>query len=395
MSAFTCDHQIPPQPVQVQSNYAPPRPRLDSRATYRTASASSFYAHDHEEGSTTDIPELLAKQAISVPKLLPPELAYATSPQRTSTRGRFRERFSLLMSPPKPVRPSRSSMAPVLSTRNYVGVGVGEGRPSFSSSPLIPHRMPTPPQFTFAKPLFPAAAKKSWNFSVPPLLNLFHRRAPPVVDVEKPASPARRRLMLVAPWEALSPPRHRQQKQEKPKFIKLETSEKSKRRCCALPSFPKSSVEKKPNQRSRKHCCIILLLLLIIIYLLVNAVLVDSKLLGPAFRPTSTDTDERLTTCLSLFEILAPSQPLLYPCDTCLPPLSARNAAAHALPLQFCALRALFDVTANNATVNPLTTAGWFRDAEPCGWGGLACGNNSRLVNAMWVTLRDWTFVPL
>ncbi|KAG8714975.1 hypothetical protein FRC11_006305 [Ceratobasidium sp. 423] len=107
-------------------------------------------------------------------------------------------------------------------------------------------------------------------------------------------------------------------------------------------------------------------------------------------RPSSTSgsasaspsaTSSVLQSCLTQFQLNAPSAPQAYPCDTCFSALSGAPSNAGAGPAtQFCAMKAIFDSTGSTNSA-ALSGAGWMKDAKPCGWSGVTCDSNGNINN--------------
>ncbi|CAE6359203.1 unnamed protein product [Rhizoctonia solani] len=114
---------------------------------------------------------------------------------------------------------------------------------------------------------------------------------------------------------------------------------------------------------------------------------------GENGRPSSTTTSVSATTsaapsvlqsCLTQFQLNAPSAPESYPCDTCFSALSGAPSDAGAAPAtQFCAMKAIFDSAGSSGSAgsNALSGAGWMKDAKPCGWSGVSCDSNGGINN--------------
>ena len=103
-----------------------------------------------------------------------------------------------------------------------------------------------------------------------------------------------------------------------------------------------------------------------------------------AATPTSSRT---LATCLNVFGTSAPTSPLTYPCDDCVPLLTSTendfasaleggNATGVGASLQFCALVDVLKKTNSGG----LEGGGWGKDASPCGWSGVDCDDRGRVV---------------
>lgn len=101
--------------------------------------------------------------------------------------------------------------------------------------------------------------------------------------------------------------------------------------------------------------------------------------------PSSTAVAYTLASCLDLYAKSAPSAPLTYPCDACLPFLrnatndfsSSSGSASTGVgsALQFCALQSLH---ASVKDTDGLT--GWMNNASPCnGWSGITCDDLGRI----------------
>lgn len=160
--------------------------------------------------------------------------------------------------------------------------------------------------------------------------------------------------------------------------------------------------KQKKNSRSR---CWIILLIIIIIYLLANNIFLNVRVLNmtpsstvPVVSPTktssaaptstSTPVSAEVTNCLSQFKLNAPSNPTSYPCSTCAPILQAipndlspsttnPPVTGQGAVLQFCALRDITSLTANNTLQN----VGWVANANFCTWKGISCDSTGRITS--------------
>ncbi|KZO89702.1 RNI-like protein [Calocera viscosa TUFC12733] len=119
--------------------------------------------------------------------------------------------------------------------------------------------------------------------------------------------------------------------------------------------------------------------------------------------PSATPLSPALQSCLTQFQLSAPSNPLSYPCGTCaslvatLPnDLAPGFVASPTDPntggvsagqlLQFCSLQTVFLASANSSSgsVNPLTSVGWMNNADPCsGWSGVTCDSTGRVTQLL------------
>lgn len=107
----------------------------------------------------------------------------------------------------------------------------------------------------------------------------------------------------------------------------------------------------------------------------------------PSAAPTpSTAPSRTLSTCLDLFATSAPTSPLSFPCNDCVPlmrsttndysyPLNNGNASGVGAALQFCALSDVYRSTSSNG----LHEKGWMLDASPCSWDGITCDDRGRV----------------
>ncbi|CUA70711.1 hypothetical protein RSOLAG22IIIB_04307 [Rhizoctonia solani] len=193
---------------------------------------------------------------------------------------------------------------------------------------------------------------------------------------------------------------------------------------------------KRPDpKRKRTRMCLFILIILLILLAVIDIIFLNVRVLNPDFgiiqptvtptptnlsrdgtstfvptatatatvsatrpnsesgRPSSTAalasaspsaTPSVLQNCLTQFQLNAPSAPQSYPCDTCFSALSGAPSNAGAGPAtQFCAMKAIFDSagSSGSASSGALSSAGWMKDAKPCGWSGVTCDSNGNINN--------------
>lgn len=188
--------------------------------------------------------------------------------------------------------------------------------------------------------------------------------------------------------------------------------------------------KRRDPKKKRTRMCLCLLIILLILLAVADVIFLNVRVLNPDFtaQPTSTPSPtnnlsrDRTTTiveptatatrtnaaptsasstvtsatasasatpsvlqnCLTQFQLNAPSSPESFPCDTCFSALSSAPSDAGAGPAtQFCAMKAIFDSAGSSGSANSgaLSTAGWMKDAKPCGWNGVTCDSNGNISN--------------
>ncbi|KAF8605783.1 L domain-like protein [Ceratobasidium sp. AG-I] len=160
----------------------------------------------------------------------------------------------------------------------------------------------------------------------------------------------------------------------------------------------KCSCKHTDPRRKRNRMCWCLIIILLILLATIDVIFLNVRVLNPDFgiivpsaspaptnlaRETSTVTAPAVN-CLTQFQINAPSSPSSFPCDTCFSALSSAPANSNAgSAMQFCAMKAIFDSAGSSGSANSgaLSTAGWMRDAKPCGWSGVQCDSNGNVAS--------------
>lgn len=172
-------------------------------------------------------------------------------------------------------------------------------------------------------------------------------------EIGKGTPSANLKRMYLCPWGVLSPRAfRRQQGTDVEKHIPTTTS-----------SF-------------RRHL-IPALALFSLLLLLSNLLLFNIKLLPSSFPSPATLTAIRNTdTCLSLFALTAPLDPLAFPCTPCLSALTSlptSRTLEQMHVVQFCVLGQIF------AETTRLAAEGWMASTDVCGFGGVECDEQGRV----------------
>lgn len=172
-----------------------------------------------------------------------------------------------------------------------------------------------------------------------------------------------------------------------------------KRACCHDCPCRSSKSQKKRRRRKILTC----ILVIVLIYLLGNTVVLNVRVFRPSAGGTVTSNGTALGSsalsadaqqCISEYTLNAPSDPLGYPCSTCLSTLeSVPSSAVQSNPqigqpilnaIQFCGLRSVFD-TASNDSQSALKNGNWGQDVKFCAWSGISCDGTGR-VSSLYVS---------
>jgi hypothetical protein len=170
--------------------------------------------------------------------------------------------------------------------------------------------------------------------------------------------------------------------------------------------------KKRKQRKKERRRWLLILLIIILLFLLGDAVFLNVRVsqlnnivLGSGLVPTtptggsspgSPTNPNQLSpdaqTCLSQFQLNAPSSPGSYSCSTCLPILQGVPTSFLKAPttnsatsqnitnaVQFCALKAVFDSAGQQGGSNPLGNAGWLQNLAFCTWAGVTCGGDGRV----------------
>ncbi|ORY84109.1 hypothetical protein BCR35DRAFT_351877 [Leucosporidium creatinivorum] len=212
-------------------------------------------------------------------------------------------------------------------------------------------------------------------------LPAYQRHASDMVDVrtvlgegpggrEEKESDRLKRLYL-CPWEALSPKSFRS---------RFTTSQPSHSLDPEKQPLPSSTSPRTRAQTARLRLLSTLGIALLILLLLTDLLLVNYR----AFRPSRTlsPAEAQSLTCTSLFALTAPSDPLAFPCTSCISSITSSTTPSsrtleQAQVVQFCALKDVYEVRSSNSTLG--TSEGWMASTDVCSYGGVKCDAKGRV----------------
>lgn len=165
----------------------------------------------------------------------------------------------------------------------------------------------------------------------------------------------------------------------------------------------------KKRKKDRNRWCLIILIIIILfllgdtIFLNVRVTQLNNVITASGLEPTNSSSSPKngtdpnqlsieAQTCLTQFQLNAPSSPTSYACSTCLPILQSvpgtflSSAATSSATkqnitnaIQFCALKSVFDAAGGSGGSNPFGNAGWVKDTAFCTWAGVTCGGDGRV----------------
>jgi hypothetical protein len=172
-------------------------------------------------------------------------------------------------------------------------------------------------------------------------------------------------------------------------------------------------MKKRAKKRKKdRRCWCLLILIIIILLLLGDAIFLNVRVaqldntitsfgLIPGSKPSSTagsspTNNPQLSTeaqsCLTQFQVNAPSSPTSYACSTCLPILQSVPSSFLTAPststatsqnitnaIQFCGLQSIFQAASTGNGGNPLGNVGWLQNVAFCTWDGVTCSGDGKV----------------
>lgn len=184
-----------------------------------------------------------------------------------------------------------------------------------------------------------------------------------------------------------------------PPWAPLHVEKRAQAGCCMDCPCRKEQEKKKKRKGSLRDKILIHVLIWIILYLLGDSIFLNIRVVNMASSTSSTpspvptnSTSNVLSadaqSCLSQYNVNAPSNPSGYPCSSCLPVLqgvpsnfsdgNAQDVQQIQNAVQFCSLRSIFD-TADNDGQTSLKSGNWVNDVKFCAWTGISCDGSGRV----------------
>ncbi|KAI0691490.1 hypothetical protein BC835DRAFT_1307454 [Cytidiella melzeri] len=162
-----------------------------------------------------------------------------------------------------------------------------------------------------------------------------------------------------------------------------------KRACCH--DCPCHAMQKDSRKKNWRNRVLIYALIVILLYLLANSIILSVKVYGSpstglaATNGTSSGLSVDAQQCISQYTVNAPSDPLSYPCSSCLPVLQYSTAQLDSQDeqilenaVQFCGLRSVFE-TAGSDGQAALKNGKWAQDVKFCAWSGVSCDGSGKV----------------
>ncbi|KAH8103262.1 RNI-like protein [Cristinia sonorae] len=176
-----------------------------------------------------------------------------------------------------------------------------------------------------------------------------------------------------------------------PPWSPLHVGKRNTMACCTECPCRKKQQKRRRTKRNRILICV---LVLIILYLLGNTIFLNVRVLNTSTPPSSIPHSAPNTLsidtqqCLSQYNVNAPSDPLGYPCGSCLPVLqqvppnfsdsNPQDSQQIQNAVQFCGLRSIFD-TSNDEAQSTFRSGGWVGDVKFCTWTGVSCDGTGKV----------------
>ncbi|KAI0338363.1 L domain-like protein [Trametopsis cervina] len=167
-----------------------------------------------------------------------------------------------------------------------------------------------------------------------------------------------------------------------------------KRTCCHDCPCHSLQKDKKKQKKKWRNRVLIYALIVLLLYLLGNTVALNVKVYGssPSGGVSNNGTVSGFSAdaqqCVSQYTVNAPSDPLGYPCSSCLPVLQGVSPSAlQSNPqngqildnaVQFCGLRSIFE-TAGTDGQSALKGGNWAQDVKFCAWSGVSCDGSGKV----------------